>query len=61
MAKHAKPYVPEQQTYSIYVNQTYHGVVTVEAYSLDEAVAVARDIERDNKVSWTDSEVEFVV
>jgi hypothetical protein len=61
MAKHAKPYVPEEQTYTIYVKHTFTGQVVVEAASLDEAVAIARDVQSDNKVSWLEDQVSFVV
>lgn len=59
MAKHAKPYVPEP--YTIYVKQLSTGQVVVEAASLDEAVAIARDTWQDHKVLWLEDEVSFVV
>ena len=54
MAKHAKPYVEgsEEIPYTIYVELTSYGEISVTASYLEEAMDLARDIVHDGKVLW---------
>lgn len=59
MAKHAKPYVSEDHEYSFHVTEVHHGMIVIDASSLDEAMRLARDIYADRAVTWAGSTVQI--